>query len=252
MVGAGSSGRLWADDQGSGPVTVVFEAGNGDDSSVWQGITPRVRALGVRVLAYDRIGLGRSDPAPATYAVQAEVARLKRLLRSCKVTGPIVLVAHSYGGALALMLAEHDRRIRGLVLVDAMVPDAMSARVIDQALTQLRPQYAAFRQQDPRRAGALIPLMEAMPATRRSFARTRVSPELPIIDIVADHGAGGSDDQQSIAEWRAAHAAFVANNPHREAVLAVGSGHKVMLERPDFVVDAIRHMLVSLHIPVNR
>ena len=36
------------------------------------------------------------------------------------------------------------------------------------------------------------------------------------------------------------------------AVLAVGSGHKVMLERPDIVLDAIRHMLVSLHIPVNR
>jgi pimeloyl-ACP methyl ester carboxylesterase len=229
LVGSGSSGRLWVEDEGSGPATVVFEAGNGDDSSVWQGVAPRIHALGMRVLTYDRIGLGRSDAAPSTYTVEAEVGRLRRLLRSCRVTEPIVLV-----------------------LVDAMVPGAMSERVIDRALAGLRPQYAAFRQQEPRRAGALIPLMEAMPATRRSFVKVKVSPALPIIDIVADHGAGGSDDQQSIAEWRAAHAAFVKNNPRREAVLAVGSGHKVMLDRPDLVVDAIHRMLVRQHFLANR
>ena len=252
MVGAGSSGRLWVEDEGSGPATIVLEAGNGNDSTVWHAIVPRLRVLGVRVLSYDRIGLGRSDAAPSTSSVQAEVRRLRQLLRTCRVTGPIVFVAHSYGGALGLMLAEHDHQSRGMVLVDAIVPGAMSERMIDKALAEVRPQYTAFRQQEPLRAGALIPLMEAMPVTRRRFLKVKVSPALPIIDIVADHGAGGSDDQESIADWRAAHAAFVAGNSHRQAVLAVSSGHKVMLHRPDIVVDAIRRMLVSLHFLANR
>ena len=96
LIGPGKADRLWVDDQGAGPITAVFESGNGNDSTVWEVITPRVRALGVRTFAYDRAGLGRSDPAPATYTVEAELGRLQRVLRLCQVTGPILFVAHSY------------------------------------------------------------------------------------------------------------------------------------------------------------
>jgi pimeloyl-ACP methyl ester carboxylesterase len=246
LVGSGKSGRLWADDEGSGPVTVVFESGNGNDSTVWDAITPRVRALGARTFAYDRAGLGRSDPAPATYTVEAELARLQKVLRICRVAGPILFVAHSYGGLLGFMTAAHDERIKGMVLVDAMVPGAMSERTIDASVAQLRPQYAEFRKEDPKRAGALIPLMEAMRATRRAFEATAVSPSLPIIDIVADRSTFKGSDPRENAEWLKAHAAFTANNPHREAVFAAGSGHKVMLDKPDLVVGSIRRMIVQL------
>ena len=246
LVGGGKAGRLWVDDQGSGPVTVVFESGNGNDATVWDAITPRVRAFGVRTFAYDRAGLGRSDPAPAVYTVEAELARLQRLLRLCRVTGPIVFVAHSYGGALGLMTAEHDKRVKAMVMVDAMVPGAMSWREIDDSVAKLRPQYAAFRKEDPKRAGALIPLMEAMQATRRRFEATAVSAKMPVIDIVADRSTFVGSDSQTNAEWLKAHGDFVANNPNREAVFAAGSGHKVMLDKPDLVVDAIGRMLPKL------
>ena len=246
LVGPGRSGRLWVDDQGSGPVTVVFESGNGNDSSVWNEITPRVRRFGVRTLAYDRAGLGRSDPAPATYTVEAELARFQRLLRRCRVTGPIILVAHSYGGLLGLMTASNDKRVKAMVMVDAMVPGAMSARVIEESVVKLRPDHAAFRKEDPKRAGALIPLMEAMQATRRKFEVTAVSPDMPLVDIVADRSTFKGSDPQADAEWIRAHADFVASNPNRESVFATGSGHKVMLDKPDLVVDAIWRMLAGL------
>lgn len=246
LVGPGKSARLWVDDQGSGPATVVFESGNGNDATVWDAITPRVRALGVRTVAYDRAGLGRSDPAPREYTVEAELARLQRMLRLCRVNGPIVFVAHSYGGLLGFMTAQRDKRLEAIVLVDAMVPGAMSAREIDDSVAKLRPAYAEFRKEDPKRAGALIPLMEAMQATRRKFEATAVSPTLPIIDIVADRTTFTGSDPRTNAEWLQAHAAFVAGNPNRETVFAAGSGHKVMLDKPDLVVDAIRRMLVKL------
>ena len=138
LVGPAKSDRMWVDDQGSGPVTVVFESGNGNDSTVWDAITSRVRKFGVRTFAYDRAGLGRSDPAPAVYKVEAELARLQRLLRLCRVAGPIVFVAHSYGGLLGLMTAANDKQVKAMVMVDAMVPGAMSARVHGMSLVGAR------------------------------------------------------------------------------------------------------------------
>lgn len=249
LIGPGKSGRLWVDDQGAGPVTVVFESGNGNDSTVWDAIAPRVRKFGVRTLAYDRAGLGRSDPAPATYTVEAELARLQRLLRLCRVTGPIILVAHSYGGVLGLMTARNDKRVKAMVMVDAMVPGAMSAQVIEESVTKLRPEYTTFRKEEPKRAGALIPLMEAMQATRQKFEATAVSPDMPFIDIVADRSTFKGSDPRANAEWTKAHADFVVNNPNREAVFAAGSGHKVMLDKPDLVVDAIGRMIAKLGHP---
>lgn len=51
---------LWVDLQGQGETTVVFESGNGNDSTVWDALEPQVRALGVRTFRYDRRGYGRS------------------------------------------------------------------------------------------------------------------------------------------------------------------------------------------------
>ena len=43
--------------------------------------------------------------------------------------------------------------------------------------------------------------------------------------------------------WRKAHVELTANNPHREYILAVGSSHKVMHDKPDLVIQAILKMI---------
>lgn len=68
--------------------------------------------------AYDRPGMGRSTKRPssaADLAVQAETAAA--VIRAAGLTKPVV-VAHSYGGAVALRLAlDHPDLISGLVLL---------------------------------------------------------------------------------------------------------------------------------------
>lgn len=45
--------------------TIVFEAGGGDNSSVWDTTAREVgRRTGARMITYDRAGLGQSDPNP--------------------------------------------------------------------------------------------------------------------------------------------------------------------------------------------
>lgn len=235
---------LWVDLQGQGETTVVFESGNGNDSTVWDALEPQVRALGVRTFRYDRRGYGRSAHfAGETYTVEMDLSTLQGALTACGITGPIVAVAHSYGGGLAVMTARRDRRIKGLVLVDAVVPGVSTPKIVRETLAEVRPQYAEVRKEAPDLARTVIPIMEAWGQTMDRVNATPVSRTLPIIDIVADGGGGGKKPEMT-AHWRKAHRRFVAAAPaSRTFVDAVGSGHKVMKDKPELIVEAIRQML---------
>jgi pimeloyl-ACP methyl ester carboxylesterase len=72
-----------------------------------------------RLLAYDRPGMGRSTRRPAdaaNLAVQADTAA--DVIRAEHPDGPVVVMGHSYGGAVALRLAlDHPELVSGLVLL---------------------------------------------------------------------------------------------------------------------------------------
>ncbi|GLQ94006.1 alpha/beta fold hydrolase [Dyella acidisoli] len=233
--------RIWVDEEGAGNVTVVFESGFGNDSSVWSGIAPKIRAAGVRTLVYDRAGLGRSSiNTDVPYSLDNDVHVMRAMIAACGVDGPIVMVAHSYGGAISLVAASQDEHIKGLVLLDAVVPNVWPKSEVDKNQTTMRAQYDEIRQKAPALAKVAIPFAEAMPATAKEINAISVPATLPIIDIVAEKG---QNDPASAQIWRDAHAQFTGDNPHREHVLAVGSSHKVMLDQPDLVVKEILRML---------
>jgi pimeloyl-ACP methyl ester carboxylesterase len=98
--------------------TVILEAGGGGSSAAWTAVldslSPRVRAC-----AYDRAGLGRSEPGPRPRTLRQEVFELRALLEAARVPGPYVLVGHSLGGLLVRLYEErHDADVAGVVLVD--------------------------------------------------------------------------------------------------------------------------------------
>src|SRR5262245_12181672 len=80
--------QLWVQVSGDGDPTVVFEAGGGDDSSVWSTIEPRIRVSGaVRTVRYDRAGLGKSAPSPGNYRIDDEATALRRVLDRFGIRG---------------------------------------------------------------------------------------------------------------------------------------------------------------------
>jgi pimeloyl-ACP methyl ester carboxylesterase len=232
---------------GDGEPTVVFEAGGGDDSSVWAGIEPAVRLRsGVRTVVYDRAGLGKSPPAPGPYRIDHEVDALERALARFSIKGPIVVVAHSYGGFVAELMAAHDQRVVGMVLVDANLPAAFDDAEIAHIQARYLPQLPALEKANPRLAQVMGPLLRAYPDT---VARVRAAPfpaNLPTVDIVAEHSWGDSDAENDA--MKRAHAAFVAAAPAaREAVVAAGSSHNVMRDQPELVISAIARVLQRVH-----
>jgi len=233
---------LWAELAGAGEVTVVFETGNGADSTVWTEIAAQVRATGARTFLYDRAGTGRSAPDPRPYAIDHEAEALRLLLSRCGVGGPVVLTAHSYGGFISQLLAASGRRedafrVAGLVLVDANIPEFFTASEVDAILARYRPQYDALRKQAPALAATILPILEAYPATAERMRRVRLPARLPVIDIYAEHS--WAESAESAAAMRQAHLAFAAAGRHRKSVYAAGSSHQVMSDRPDLVLAAI-------------
>ena len=83
----------------------------------WQRVIPLL-APHVRVAAYDRAGLGGSDPAPGLATIDRMTGDLASVITGLG-TRPCVLAGHSLGGILVQLLAfRQPGLVAGLVLVD--------------------------------------------------------------------------------------------------------------------------------------
>ncbi|MER5618677.1 alpha/beta hydrolase [Streptomyces sp. NPDC002215] len=116
---------------------MVLDAASGTPALTWAPLMPAL-AGHVRVIAYDRAGLGMSDPAPLLTAGSA-VADLIALLTEAG-RGPCILVGNSWGGQLAQQVAwTAPELVSGLVLVDPAHEEfePLIGRVAEEAFMRL-------------------------------------------------------------------------------------------------------------------
>nr|MEA2798068.1 hypothetical protein [Phenylobacterium sp.] len=110
--------------------TIVLEHGAFGCAADWAVVQDRLAAKGLASLAYDRAGLGHSEPGPRPRDGHAIVSDLAALLREIDENGPVVLVGHSMGGLMVrLYTLTHTKQVLGVVLVDAVVPEVMASPV---------------------------------------------------------------------------------------------------------------------------
>jgi pimeloyl-ACP methyl ester carboxylesterase len=103
--------------------TVIFESGIGATSQNWLRLQREV-ARQMRTISYDRPGLGWSLPANSAPTPQILASGLRSLLRAAQISGPYVVVGHSFGGLVARQFAaDYPDEVLGLVLVDPMRPE---------------------------------------------------------------------------------------------------------------------------------
>jgi pimeloyl-ACP methyl ester carboxylesterase len=108
---------------GEGSPTVILEAGQGGLSSDWVWIQPEI-AKTTRVCAYDRAGVGWSEPGPAPRDAEQIVQELHTLLENAQIPGPYLLAGHSYGGLyVRVYAATYPETVKGMVLIEAAHPD---------------------------------------------------------------------------------------------------------------------------------
>ena len=108
--------------EGEGPA-VVLEAGMGSFSSNWYWVQSEL-ARTMRVVSYDRAGLGWSERGHRPRDAATLARELHTALHAAGVDGPYVLAGHSFGGLpIRAFAGLFPDETAGLVLVDASHPD---------------------------------------------------------------------------------------------------------------------------------
>ena len=105
---------LWSPTQansGSAKPTIVLVHGAFADSSSWNDVVARLLADGYPAIA----------AAIPLRGVKSDAGYVASILAS--VSGPVVLVGHSYGGEVISVAAEGDANVRALVFVAGLAPD---------------------------------------------------------------------------------------------------------------------------------
>ena len=256
---------------GTGSPTVILEASGLGNASSWRKVQPQVAAR-TRVCAYDRAGMGHSEPGPLPRDGRQLAAELRALLQAAQLPPPYLLVGHSAGGVVVrLFAAAHPTEVAGLVLVDTATDDALAAhpeivarmkralwaarievrvgllRLFDPFHLDARDAALTYR---PQVFDAAYAMVAAFPQTFAQLAAARF-PDLPT--VVLTHGKPGdwagpglirSDEADALEQaWQSAQATLVRRSTAGKLVIAGASGHQIPDEQPDLVTHSILDLL---------
>jgi pimeloyl-ACP methyl ester carboxylesterase len=110
--------RLHLHCEGQGPVTILLEAGLNEFSIHWYKLQSLL-AQKTKTCAYDRAGLGWSEPSAQPATIDNAVMDLRSILQTAGANQPIILVGHSYGTLLVRLYARrYPQNIKAMILLD--------------------------------------------------------------------------------------------------------------------------------------
>jgi pimeloyl-ACP methyl ester carboxylesterase len=225
---------------GAGAPTIVFLAGAGMDIDSWFKVLPEVAAFGT-VIAWDRPGVGKSDPPVVAQTGEAVVATLRSLLSQAGTPPPYVLVAHSLGGLHAELFARsHPDEVCGLVLVEAASPEevmdpprpGVAARIIRAASSVIDRVRGRAHGLDE---------VDHVPETVRQISTAPPFPDVPIV-VVTGGRRMRMVPEAAFRAHQASQRGRVGLSPHGRQVIAEASGHFPQLHEPEVMVAVIREV----------
>ena len=216
----------------------------------------------MRMIAVDLPGHGESDPLPGVN-VEEYAAVVAEFLVALEC-GPVVVIGHSLGGAIALALAaRHPALVRGLVLIASCVKlplvDSVGERLVAYLPGPLRrlvffsmAKKVLFAPQAPADAIeiAMRDLRACRPETIMSDVRAARAMDLTEPAAALDVPTlvlAGARDRLTTPALAAGLSALIRGSRLR---LADGAGHMLPMEAPEWVSREIATFVASLAEPL--
>jgi pimeloyl-ACP methyl ester carboxylesterase len=238
---------------GSGSKTVVFDSGLGIGYKTWIAVMQQVQDQ-ARVCAYDRAGLGDSDPAPTPRTSQQMGDDLKALLSKGHVPGPYILVAHATASFDALLYAhKYPREVAGIILVDGSHPDqyTRSAAILPTPASDENPGLAAARKQLTELDPAQNPERLDFNASAEQVRAVKSLGSIPLTVLTRRPLDAIQDVPPEVVsrleqDWVVLQNALATLSQVSTHQFASHAGHNIPDEEPELVVNAITSLLSSL------
>jgi pimeloyl-ACP methyl ester carboxylesterase len=255
---------------GEGGPTVILDYGRVGSYLDWHYVQPQVARF-ARVCSYDRGGYGWSDPSPKPRLPSVMAEELHTLLTNAGEKPPYVLVGHSFGSFDVLMYAHKYRQeVAGIVLVDGSHPDQHLPFQLRDKLWLRAMQFTAWFGLPRWRRWCGGGPAEIAPIRTAIFCRSHVYrtdydqwaafPEganevrrlgslgdLPLHVVSRDPDRGSSSDDPTFSSqeqrWLKLQQELLQLSTNATHTIATASGHDVMTDRPDVVVEAVRKMV---------
>jgi len=232
--------------RGHGGPVVVFEGGGrgsvGAPLEMWCHEQPAVSKFTTTV-AYDRAGIGMSDPGPEPRDARQIARELHTALRNASLAPPYLLVGHSFGGPLNRVFAGmYPDEIAGMVLVDPTQeefinrnpsPTARQGDIPDSDWKEIQSSLAEAHE-------SLVPAN--VPVVLITGMGPRVFPdyisEKKIQEYKANHQL-----------WLKFHKEWLEKVPNGQHIITENSGHDVVISEPELVIHAIRQIVEQSNKP---
>jgi len=279
---SGAQMRLRID--GEGPWTVLFDAGWTHWSAVWRPIQDALSERH-RTVAFDRLGLGHSEPGPRPRTGYQVVDELQAALSAADLQGPYLYVGHGFGAVYGRILAHRDPAVRAFVLVDPIVEVLARSRAflkvrddVDRQLQRRakwcrsgtwgivsifgrRPVEGRRLPKDARRelrvlqsVGALDAMRAELGALEESLAElaTVGGPQIPCRILSASEAwLGRSEVGAEETPVQAMHRKLAGQSPDGGHRVVQRTSHWVHIDRPDAVIEAVDELAGRVTMPAS-
>jgi pimeloyl-ACP methyl ester carboxylesterase len=225
-------------DRASGAPLVVLEAGAGNSANTWRDVIEPIARF-ARVCAYDRPGLGTSEPTAQPRLPLDIIATLHALLGAAGERPPYVMAGHSWGGEIVRLYATHySSEIVGLVLIDSSHEEQVKrfTAIAPAAPTGVPPSTAVSPPPPPPREQADLETM----GVELSKSPWRAS--IPLVVLTRTPPTDPKADPR-LEIWQELQRELATRSPQAEHVVAQKSGHYIQNDEPALVIDAVRRVV---------
>jgi pimeloyl-ACP methyl ester carboxylesterase len=230
---------------------LVLDAGGGADSSYWNSILPGLaKRTGSEIITYDRAGFGASDEVLPPYRMEDAVTDLESGLTQLGLTHDLVLVPHSYAGAIATYLVmSHPDWVSGAVLVDTNVPEFFTDEEVAHMGPIIQPMVAEEAAAHPsKQTRTQKAITDAYVETSHAFHKATWPDSIPVTVIVSERTPFPPSMTFDTALWIQAHKDFARKASNRTLIFAKDSSHDIAHDRPELIVEATGKLVDKLRL----
>jgi pimeloyl-ACP methyl ester carboxylesterase len=221
--------------EGTGSPAVIFESGfGGDGVNSWTSIFPDIAKM-TRAFAYDRAGIGKSDPATGPRTYNAIASELHAVLKQQKIAPPYVLVGHSYGGVLVrAFYGLYPSEVSGIVFVDPMTESLIAGNAKEMVARQ-----EAMMGNAPAGVRAEWDFLKNESLNNYPILTAVRKPDVPMALLVARINRPEGWAKAVMVQY----GEWIRDREDSSMIVTANSSHYIHRDQPELVIGAIRSML---------